>query len=456
MKVWGLIGITLLLFSCHRGPTDFEDMREDIEIVAWQQMGYGCEILLEDEEVDSEEWVQECLKQPLDHTTALAIAWVSNPEIQAWLDDVSIAQADFFQLGLLRNPIFDANIRYPDQRNFAINSSLSLMQSLVDILQQDTRKALASADFQKNCWIVLQKMYTFSIDFQKKFVHFQALEAEVALLEKIVDLNKAAVEFTTEQLQAGTISFFQYEPYARALLEAEKEWVLKKNAYNKSKHELAFMMGLDDECGNWLAQPLLAEMEPTIPPYEELICIAYENRWEIQIRTWEIEALCAELKLTTPLKAMDPKIGISSEHEVEAVQVTGPAIEFALPLFDWGQGRRKRLAAQLCKAVHLLKSDYNHIKADILISYDNYQAQKRILDEYKRIGIPASEAHFKEVSIQYGFMSQSVYNLLKSKESQLTMQIFYLESIANTNSALLEIEQALGVKLSEGGCVCEF
>src|SRR5271170_1780140 len=55
------------------------------------------------------------LSQDLNVNQAAQIALLNNHHLQATFEDLGIAQADLVQAGLLKNPVFDMGVRFPDR-----------------------------------------------------------------------------------------------------------------------------------------------------------------------------------------------------------------------------------------------------------------------------------------------------------------------------------------------------
>src|SRR4051794_8978985 len=66
----------------------------------------------EDREVERD--VSRLLERPLSADDAVQVALLSHPRLRARYERLGVAQADLVQAGLLRNPVFDALLRWPD------------------------------------------------------------------------------------------------------------------------------------------------------------------------------------------------------------------------------------------------------------------------------------------------------------------------------------------------------
>ena len=77
--------------------------------------------------------VHDLLQQELTADAAVQIALLNNRELQALYEELHIAQADLVQAGLLRNPIFDAQIRFATSGS-GTGVDLGVAQDFVSLL----------------------------------------------------------------------------------------------------------------------------------------------------------------------------------------------------------------------------------------------------------------------------------------------------------------------------------
>src|ERR1700676_1637066 len=66
-------------------------------------------------DAEAEAYVRSLLKRPLTPNAAVEVALLNNHELQATYEEIGIAQADVIEAGLLRNPLFSIERRFPGQ-----------------------------------------------------------------------------------------------------------------------------------------------------------------------------------------------------------------------------------------------------------------------------------------------------------------------------------------------------
>ena len=85
------------------------------------------------------------LRGPLNADRAVQVALLNNRELQARFEEIGIAQADVIQAGLITNPNFSANFRFPDRSPSGTNIEYSIAQNFLELLVLPLRKRIANA-----------------------------------------------------------------------------------------------------------------------------------------------------------------------------------------------------------------------------------------------------------------------------------------------------------------------
>src|SRR5262249_52337316 len=89
------------------------------------------------------------LRRTLTADAVVQIALLNNRELQATFEEIGIANADLIEAGLLKNPVFAGDARFPDRPPSATNIELSIAQEFLDVLLVPLRKKVAAAQLAK-------------------------------------------------------------------------------------------------------------------------------------------------------------------------------------------------------------------------------------------------------------------------------------------------------------------
>src|SRR5262245_34624220 len=183
------------------------------------------------------------------HTTltadgAVQVALLNNRDLQALYADLGVAQADLVQAGLLRNPVFDGNVRFLVGAGGPAKVDLDVALDFLDIFYLPLRKRVAAARFEEAKLQVTGAVLDFAATVQAAFYRHQADEQMLELLQTIVQALALSLEVSQRLHAAGNIT----DPdLARegALVEAAKlELRATEVAARQSREDLNTLMGL--------------------------------------------------------------------------------------------------------------------------------------------------------------------------------------------------------------------
>ena len=82
---------------------------------------------------EAAEAVRSLLARELTADSAVQVALLNNRDLQATYEDLSVAQSDLVAAGLLRNPVFDAEVRFGEAGG-GTGVALGVAQDFLDVL----------------------------------------------------------------------------------------------------------------------------------------------------------------------------------------------------------------------------------------------------------------------------------------------------------------------------------
>src|SRR5262245_3137189 len=106
--------------------------------------------------------VSALLESKLTADEAVQIALLNNRELQAIYSDLGVAQADLVQAGLLRNPIFDAAVKFPTSGGKP-ELEFSAAMNFLDLFYLPIRKRLAAGRFDEDKTNVTGEVMAFEV-----------------------------------------------------------------------------------------------------------------------------------------------------------------------------------------------------------------------------------------------------------------------------------------------------
>lgn len=378
---------------------------------------------------DAESHRQTLLQQKLTADTAVQIALLNSRDLQAIYADLGLVQADLVQAGLFKNPILDAAIMFP-LSGARPDLQLSVAVSILDALYVPLRKRVATARFEEVKLRVTGAVLDFAFQVRAAFYAHQANEQIRELRQAVVQTLNAALEVSRRLHQAGNISDLdlareraQTETAKLALRTAEIDAV-------QSRERLNILMGLWGEATSWELDGRM----PDIPAGEELgndaEGLAVERSLDLAHARQRIVIAGHEAGLNRASALVpDVDLGASAERESGEGWKVGPAITIPLPIFDQGQARIARAAAELRRAQQEYYALAVRLRSAARAVQDRIVGARERALYYRDILLPLREQIVNETQLHYNAMQVGVLQLLRDRELQIETGVAYVETL---------------------------
>lgn len=389
------------------------------------------------------------LKDKLTVDDAVQIALLNNRELQAVYSDLGVAQADLVQAGLLSNPIFDGAIKWPTSGRGKPELELAVVMNFLDIFYLPLRKRVAAARFDETKTRVSGMVLDFAARVRTTFLLHQANEQMLELRQTIVQALTASFEVTRRLHEAGNITDLDFAR-ERALLEGSKLALRSVEiAVRQSREELNTLMGLWGKQTEWQADERLPEVPQQPIQTEELERVALERSVDLLNARQRVVSAGEQLGLNKATALIpESHMGALGERTDGAWEV-GPVLEFPIPLFDQGQARTGRAAADLRRAQQEYYALAIKIRATARSFRDRAQGARDRALYYRDIMLPLHERIVNEAQLQYNAMQLGPIQLLRAREQQIETGAAYVEALRDYWLARAELTQILSGRLPE-------
>ncbi len=399
------------------------------------------------------------LKNKLTADDAVQIALLNNRELQAGYSDLGVAQADLVQAGLLSNPIFDGAMRWPTPGGGKPELELAVVMNFLDILYLPLRKRVAAARFEEAKTRVSGMVLDFAGRVRATFISHQTDEQMLELRQTIVQGLNASFDVTRRLHEAGNITDLDLAR-ERALLEAGKLALGSAEVIaRQSREELNVLMGLWGRQTEWQIAGRLPEMPREPIPTEDIERIALQRSVDLLNARQRVISAGEQLGLNRATALIpESHMGALGERSDGAWEL-GPVLEFPIPIFDQGQARTGRAAAELRRAHQEYYGLAIKIRATARSLRDRAQGARDRALYYRDIMLPLHERIVNETQLHYNAMQLGPVQLLRARERQIEAGAAYVETLRDYWLARTELAQLLsgrmpggdGARAGEGG-----
>ena len=389
------------------------------------------------------------LRGNLAPATAVEVALLRNQGLVATYEELGIAQADLVQAGLLKNPTFGARVRFSTGGSGGTASEFSLAQDFLDLFTLPLRRRVAAAELDAAKARVGGAVLELAAQVREAVVTLQAAQATVEVRKLVLDAQGAAAELRRRQRAAGNVGeldLIQEEAfYAQGKLDlarAEARAVDDRERVNR-------LLGLwGAESSSWKVESLMPDLPEADPPLEQVEALAVSRRLDLAAAQSEAQALEQAASLAGVTRVFPAvQLGVSTEHDAEGSQVTGPEISLELPLFDQGQARVARVAARLRQARARHDELAVNIRAEVRALRNRLLAARGVAEHYRTVLMPLRERIVKESQLRYSANLLGVFQLLLARREQIEAYRDYLEAVRDYWTTRAELERAAGGSL---------
>jgi cobalt-zinc-cadmium efflux system outer membrane protein len=393
--------------------------------------------------------ITKLLSQPLSLDAAVQIALLRNPEIQATYEELSLAQADFVQAGLLSNPVFSASMTTAERSALSPNLILGVTESFLDAALIPAKRKVAAAELDATKFRVANAVLDLATNVGRAYVNAVAAEQTLRLERTIAEAEHASLELSERQRDAGNVS---------ALTSASERVLFDQAALNAHRAEadstvtreaLTRLMGLRGKDIRWLSPAELPAVPAEDASIEGLEGRAVQARLDLAALRTEMQMLAyaqnlAETSRWTGLV----DIGADVARLKNGAIVVGPRASIELPIFDQRRATIARLEAQARATRDLFAARVIDVESEVRTAASRMRYARETIAHYRTDVIPHREDVVRLTEQEYDAMLGGVYQLISAKQSEMTSYREYIEAVRDYWLARTDLEHAIGARLS--------
>jgi cobalt-zinc-cadmium efflux system outer membrane protein len=449
MHRWQLVSLatslTLSISSCTKLPRGSEGKVARLIKTRIEKEVHWHQSCFEDKRI--RQIIQAMVCQELSVDMAVQVAFLNNPRIQEAFEEIGIAQADLIEAGLLSNPVFEGFIRYSDRKELKINTEISVMQNFLDIFLIPLKTRIATAELQQAILETSNKIIELSFDVEKTYYELVAAYKKRNLIKMFIEIAEIENQISLAQKKVGNINKLeqqlrtaQYLEKTVELVDAEKEIIQLREKLNK-------LMGLTGCDSYWSVEQELPYIQDCEPSLQCLELIAFNERLDIQAARWEVERFRRFFPTAKGWAFTQLQAGVSSERDIDGTRVTGPQFSAALPIFNVGQGVKRRFLAQFRQAQDRLIALEIEAYAEVREARDLLLVFRNQLIFYAGRVLPNQEQILNLTEELYNVMGTGVFDLLDNKRNQIQAYLNYYLALKDYWTARVELDKSVGGKL---------
>lgn len=440
------IFIFLILTACSKHPPVNDEVVSSIIADRIEAQVNWRRCACQDEEIS--EQIQTLISQELTADSAIQIALLNNPTIQATFENLGLAESDLVRAGLFSNPNFSLEVRYPTSSGLHTNIEYLITATLLDIFLIPLRTRLAETEFEQTKLKVANEILQLAFDVRETYYAIVTLNEEIQIMESVTKLAAIMSEISNRQRAVENINFLELQLMQAQNLRSELLLLQAKTDLVHFKEKFYRLLGLTEEpciLFSPLDLPFFAIENFELCALEE---VALSERLDLQVARFEMARLCQMLGLKEWWVYTNLQAGLAGEREADGTNVIGPGFEGEIPLFNYGQADRMRIFAELRQKQEQIAALEIQIRSEVREAYYLLTNYKEILTEYQCQLLPLQEMILNSSEALYNVMGLGLDKLLVNKRIELENHQNYLKSVKSYLTARVELDRALGGNLS--------
>lgn len=399
---------------------------------------------------DAEQRVRERLREPLQVSTAVQIALLRNPTLQVQLATLGISAADVFEANRLANPGLSLAVLLPQGNATGNRVSAGATLGLSDLLLRRARKDIAASEYQRTQELVAGATLGLAVDVQLAWFDVVSATQRAAVRQSVEETAQSAADLAKRYLDAGNIGQLAFQLQAAAASEARIASQRVTSELAEARARLQSLLGLSAAESSWtVPQPMPATLIADTDT-AALRSQALTQRLDLAAARSHVSALERQLASTRRYRYLGTSdIGVAGEREADKTLRIGPSLSLALPVFNQGQGKVARAAAELSGARAAQQKLETQIVTDVQLQSDRMRLAREQAATYRDGLIPQREAVVARLQEQVNFMLTDSFNLLIAKQQEYAAYEGYIEAVHSFWSARVELMRAVGATLPE-------
>ncbi len=393
--------------------------------------------------------VHELLGRDLSLDAAIQIALLDNAELQALYEDLSVAQADLVQAGLLQNPTFSGGLTVPVAGSgVQTGFDVGVVQDFLGLLLLAARKKIATAELVATELRVGDAVLRATFDVQVAYYTLVAAQQVLDLRRTGALAGEAGLALAEGQHAAGNVSDLdlvsermQSEQLRTDVARSEADVVAAREALTR-------LLGLWGADVAFHAPTQLPDPSAADPPLDHLEGLAIARRLDLASAHQRTIALSRAAAMARDFRFVGaPSAGVRFERSPEHYSAVTPSASLELPLFDQHQAAIARLEAEQRQAKAREVALAVDIRSEVRAAHGRVIAMRDVVDRYARVVVPLREQIVDLTQEQYGAMLMGASQVLVAKQNALGAQRDSIEALRDYWIARADLERAVGAAL---------
>lgn len=406
MRAWILAAAAAAVTGC--ASTSPEGLQREVAQLTGQRVGLPA--------AATQETLEQLLtRRPLDADTAVRIALLNSPALQASMATLAIADADRVQAAQLPNPHFALG-RLREGQALEIERLLTFNVLQLVTLPWRARLAGEAADLAR--LRAAQDVIRTAADTRKAWFQAVAARQLAHYLRQAQEGAEASAELARRLARVGNWSRLQQAREQTILAGLVAQLARAEQSAISEREKLTRLMGLWGAQAQFELPDRLPELPAALADRGDIEATALRERLDVQAAKDESAGVARALGLTRVTGFVDAlEVGLVrnthfDEATGERATTRGFELELPVPFFDWGRARTARAEATYVQSVARLREVAVRARSEAREAWHGWRTAHELAKHYRDEVVPLRKSISEETLLRYNGMLASVFDLL--------------------------------------------
>jgi len=392
--------------------------------------------------------VSRLLQEVLTPESAVQIAFLNSPGLQAAYAELGVSESNLVQAGRLPNPGFSyentsGGGAQEIERGLEFGVlSLLTMPFRVEIQKRrfEAAKLRAAGD-------------TIDVAMETRKAYFNAVAARQALdyMGQVVDAAQASRDLMARMKRVGNASRLELAREQLFLSESTVAYAQAKRNELATREALARALGLWGQQLNFRLPDRLPNLPGEPTELENIEQLALSQRVDLQLARHDLDAMSKNLGLTKATRFINVlEAGPARVREAGEPKRSSYHILFEIPIFDWGDARIAKSEHLYTQASERFREAAIGARSEVRLAYQGYRTAYDIARYYRDEIVPLRKQISDEQLLLYNGMLVGVFELIADAREQVVTVNGYLEALLDYWTAETELQHVLLNSASPG------
>ena len=364
----------------------------------------------------------ELLKGPITAESAVRIALLNNPSLQASMATLGVSDADRVQMGRPPNPHFSIG-------RFTAGDTLEIERMLrfdvIGLLTLPWKAKWQGQQHELAKLMAAQDVVRLASDTRKAWITAVAAQQTAIYMRDVKDAADASAELARRMARVGNWSRLHQAREQVFLADATAQLARAEQTNFSEREKLIRLMGLWGNQINFTLAERLPDLPKTVTEMNDVEAQALRSRLDIRSAVSESTYVADQMGFKTVMGFFDG-LGLSlsnstsfNNHEQTQETRRGFEIEIPLPIFDWGGARNARSKAMYLQSTARVREVAVKARSEAREAYHGYRTAYDLATHYRDEVVPLRKFINDELVLRYNGMLASVWDVLADTRSQV-------------------------------------